>query len=181
MLVFAYATSLEEAKWSGARQLRWEENDFNFHSVTCYTNSIVSRIHVNTTKLRNIMRTLVATCVILRSLLNTTNGADSHGVPSPTFECRETLKIVLGWNKSRILIILWKNYSWDMCLERVGCSILRAPTLYTSPQPRLQKALSCRRPSHNLGPVWSDKSQLPHSQRLRLLHGVTSSDLGFRT
>ena len=39
-----------------------------FHSVTCYTNSIVSRIHVNTIKLRNIMCTLVATGVILRSL-----------------------------------------------------------------------------------------------------------------
>ena len=39
-----------------------------FHNVTCYTNSIVSRIHVNTTKLRNITCTLVATCVILQSL-----------------------------------------------------------------------------------------------------------------
>ena len=39
-----------------------------FHSVTCYTNSTVSRIHVNTTKLRNITCTLVATGVILRSL-----------------------------------------------------------------------------------------------------------------
>ena len=39
-----------------------------FHNVTCYTNSIVSRIHVNTTKLHNITCTLVATCVILRSL-----------------------------------------------------------------------------------------------------------------
>ena len=39
-----------------------------FHDVTCYTNSIVSLIHVNTTKLHNIMCTLVATCVILRSL-----------------------------------------------------------------------------------------------------------------
>ena len=41
-----------------------------FQSVTCYTNSIVSRIHVNTAKLRNITCTLVATrCgVILRSL-----------------------------------------------------------------------------------------------------------------
>jgi hypothetical protein len=40
-----------------------------FHNVTCYTNSIkVSRIHVNTTKLRNITCTLVATCVILWSL-----------------------------------------------------------------------------------------------------------------
>src|ERR1700737_1683019 len=39
-----------------------------FHNVTCYTNSIVSCIHVNTTKLRNITCTLVATGVILWSL-----------------------------------------------------------------------------------------------------------------
>ena len=39
-----------------------------FHNVTCYTNSIVSLIHVNTTKFRNIMCTFIATCVILRSL-----------------------------------------------------------------------------------------------------------------
>ena len=39
-----------------------------FHDITCYTNSIVSCIHVNTTKFRNIMCTLVSTCVILRSL-----------------------------------------------------------------------------------------------------------------
>ena len=38
------------------------------HSVTCYTNSIVSRIHVNTTKLYNITCTLVARGVIIRSL-----------------------------------------------------------------------------------------------------------------
>jgi hypothetical protein len=39
-----------------------------FHSVTCYTNSITLRIHVNTTKLCSIMCTLVATGVILWSL-----------------------------------------------------------------------------------------------------------------
>ena len=38
------------------------------HNVTCYTKSIVSRIHGNTTKLHNITCTLVATGVILRSL-----------------------------------------------------------------------------------------------------------------
>ena len=38
------------------------------HNVTCYINSIVSRIHVNTTTLCNVTCTLVATCVILRSL-----------------------------------------------------------------------------------------------------------------
>ena len=39
-----------------------------FHSVTFYTNYVLSRIHVNTTKLRNITCTLVALGVILRSL-----------------------------------------------------------------------------------------------------------------
>ena len=39
-----------------------------FHSVTCYTNSLVSHIHVNTTKLHNITCILVATIVILWSL-----------------------------------------------------------------------------------------------------------------
>jgi hypothetical protein len=38
------------------------------HNVTCYTNSIEKRIHVNITKLCNITCTLVATSVILRSL-----------------------------------------------------------------------------------------------------------------
>ena len=39
-----------------------------FHNVTCYTNSIISSIHVNTIKLHNITCTLVATSVIRRSL-----------------------------------------------------------------------------------------------------------------
>ena len=39
-----------------------------FHNVTCYTNSMVSRIHINTTKLCNITCTLVATCMILWNL-----------------------------------------------------------------------------------------------------------------
>ena len=37
-----------------------------FHNVTCYTDSIVSCIHVNITKLCKFTCTLVATCVILR-------------------------------------------------------------------------------------------------------------------
>ena len=36
-----------------------------FHNVTCYTNSILSCIHVNTTILRNITCPLVSTSVIL--------------------------------------------------------------------------------------------------------------------
>ena len=39
-----------------------------FHNVTSCTNSIKSRIHVNTTKLRNITCTLVSTCVIILNL-----------------------------------------------------------------------------------------------------------------
>ena len=38
-----------------------------FHNVTCYTYSIASRIHVNTTKLCSITCTLVATGVIIQS------------------------------------------------------------------------------------------------------------------
>jgi hypothetical protein len=40
----------------------------SFHNVTCYTNSLLSRVHVNIIELSNIMCTLAATCVILRSL-----------------------------------------------------------------------------------------------------------------
>ena len=38
-----------------------------FHNITCYTNSLLSRIHVTTTKLLNTRCTLVATSVILWS------------------------------------------------------------------------------------------------------------------
>jgi hypothetical protein len=38
-----------------------------FHNVTCYTNSLSLRIHAKTTELLNIMCTLVATRVRLRS------------------------------------------------------------------------------------------------------------------
>ena len=61
-------TSPGKAKWSGPHQREWEENIFKLHSVTSYINSIVSRFHVNTTKLCNLMCTLVGTGVILRSL-----------------------------------------------------------------------------------------------------------------
>ena len=58
MLVHAYATSPGKTKWSGPHQRRWEENEFNFYSVTCYTTSIVSRIHINIAKLPVISRAL---------------------------------------------------------------------------------------------------------------------------
>ena len=58
-----------KAKWSGAHQQNQEDNEFKLLSVTCYTNSRVSLIHINTTKLYEITcNTLVATCVIIWSL-----------------------------------------------------------------------------------------------------------------
>ena len=65
---------------------------------------------------------------------------------------------------------------------RVGYGLLLHPTLNISPSPRLasphlQKVTPCRHLCHDSGPVSSDKSQLPCSQRSRL-HGSTSSDSG---
>jgi hypothetical protein len=68
MLVHACATSPMKTKWSGSHHTIQMLHFVLFHSVTCYTNFIVSRIHVNTTKLRNITHSLVATGFILRSL-----------------------------------------------------------------------------------------------------------------
>jgi hypothetical protein len=68
MLVHACATSPRKAKWSGPHHTMRMLHFVLFHNVRCYTNPIGSHIHANTTKLRNITCTLVATCVILRSL-----------------------------------------------------------------------------------------------------------------
>ena len=68
MLVHAYGTSYGKAKWSGPHHTIKLLHLVLFHSVTCYIDSTISCIHVNTTKLRSIMCTLVVTCVILRSL-----------------------------------------------------------------------------------------------------------------
>jgi hypothetical protein len=59
---------LGKAKWSGPHHNIKILHFVSFHSVTCYTDSMVSRIHVNPTKLRNIMCTLIATGVIIRNL-----------------------------------------------------------------------------------------------------------------
>ena len=66
--MLVHACKCHIVKGSGPRQRRREENGFKFHSVTCYTNSIASRIHVNTTKFCNITCTLVAIGVVLWSL-----------------------------------------------------------------------------------------------------------------
>ena len=68
MLVNAYATSPGKAKWLGPHHIIKVLHFVLFHNVTCYTNTITSHIHVNTTTLRNITCTFVATCMILRSL-----------------------------------------------------------------------------------------------------------------
>ena len=68
MLVHAHVISPGKIKWSGPHHTIRMLHFVLFHSVTCYTNPTVTRIHVNTTKLRNITCTLVATGVILQSL-----------------------------------------------------------------------------------------------------------------
>ena len=65
MLVHAYVTSPGKAKWSGPHRTIQMLHFVLSHSATCYTDSIVSCIHVNTTELCNITCTLVATNVIL--------------------------------------------------------------------------------------------------------------------
>jgi hypothetical protein len=68
MLVHVYATSPRKAKWSGPHHNIRVLHFVLFHIVTCYTNSIVSGMQVNTSKLHSITCTLVTTRVILRSL-----------------------------------------------------------------------------------------------------------------
>jgi hypothetical protein len=52
-----------------------------FHNITCYTNSIASHIHVNTTRLRNITCTWVATVVILRRSLGCSRSCHASDLP----------------------------------------------------------------------------------------------------
>jgi hypothetical protein len=82
---------------------------------------------------------------------------------------------------SRILISLWKKNIAGLVL-RLGSNVLFNPTRDTSPKLHLQKVLTCKHPFHiwDLGSVWSSKSQLPCSKRLRL-HELISSGLGLGT
>ena len=54
MLVHAYVTLSGKAKWSEPHLIIKMLHFVLFHNVTCYTNSIVSGIYVNTTKIHNI-------------------------------------------------------------------------------------------------------------------------------
>ena len=64
----AYATLPGKVKWSAPHHTIKMMYFVLFLSVTCYNSSMLSCIHVNTTKLYNITCTLVATGVILWSL-----------------------------------------------------------------------------------------------------------------
>jgi hypothetical protein len=69
LCLHAYVTLYGKAKWSGRHHTMKMLHFVLFHNVTCYTRySIVSRIHVTTTKVHNITCSLVATSVILWSL-----------------------------------------------------------------------------------------------------------------
>ena len=81
-----------------------------FHSVTRYTNSLVSHIHVKTKKLRNITCILVATSVILHSL-----------------ECRWVLNMIISLSWAPTIVMQGENLGksfivlgflcWDIRLE----------------------------------------------------------------
>ena len=68
VLVHAYATSHGKVEWNGRPHHTIKTLHFVlFHSVTCYTNSIISCIPVDTMKLCNVTCTSVERGVILRS------------------------------------------------------------------------------------------------------------------
>ena len=99
MLLHAYATSPGKAKWSGPHQPRWEDNEFKFHSVTCYINSMVSHFHVNTKKLCNITCTLVDIGVILWSLEFSDKWTSWYLYVEWMWQCKE-IKINI-WRRNR--------------------------------------------------------------------------------
>jgi hypothetical protein len=85
-----------------------------FHDITCYTNSIVSCIHVNTTNLHNITCTLVATCVLLWSL-----GCISftHSMHDFNIKIHQLLNFQFTL-KNPYLLIYIKNYM-DTCTTQI--------------------------------------------------------------
>ena len=119
-----------------------------------------------------------------------------HGIPSPThddkaqhawrqrpnFWASRNRQNAVYIHQSRVFILLSKQ-SWDLCWE-LGIIFAR-PNSQHKPQISPPKVMSCRHPCHawdlfrtqDLGPMWSGKSQLSCSQRLRL-HRLSSSDLG---
>jgi hypothetical protein len=80
-------------------------------NVTCCTNSLVSRIHGNTTKLRNITCTLVATGVILGSLDCTTSDHTLFFFPSVCMDNAWKLRFKKLWLAcSNMKHVLWYDF-----------------------------------------------------------------------
>ena len=87
-----------------------------FHNVTCYTNSIVSRVLVNNAQLRNITCTLIGTIVILRSL-DCTWSSPNH-IP---IKYRSPIKKPSFWttHASNMLQLRGAGSTWAPNLEHV--------------------------------------------------------------
>ena len=76
-----------------------------FHNVTCYTNSIVSCIHVNTTKPHNIMCIMIAIGVILCNLECTCMGSIPFGkIAIPSIIFVQIWYWVFGWPRVHDII-----------------------------------------------------------------------------
>ena len=71
-----------------------------FYNVACYTNSIASHIHDNTTKLCNSMCTLVATCVILQNLECSENIPNPNNVVDGSILAREIISLLTMWSST---------------------------------------------------------------------------------
>jgi hypothetical protein len=95
-----------------------------FHNVTCYTNSIVSRIHVNTTKLCKITCTLMATCVILRSLECISIKA-LHWVPIPMPMPTHTHGILGGHGWASVVYIPASNSKLESNFSDAGNTLTK--------------------------------------------------------
>ena len=122
--------------------------------------------------------------------------AGSHEVPSPTRVSMSQhggeVPTFESWDTNRILLIIFKVGSWlfyaklfTRLLLRVGFIFVARPNSqhnsWASPpkSDAMYASMSCLG-LRTWDPMWSGKSQLPCSQRLRL-HRLTSSDLGLST
>ena len=87
-----------------------------FHNVSCYNNSIVSRIHANTTKLCNTTCTFVATCVILQSLecMLWVLEQSTSIVPSDVCYCSELNDAITSYSNVWFLLMKVKIGSSDI-------------------------------------------------------------------
>ena len=102
-----------------------------------------------------------------------------HGGRVLAFEPQETIKIWLIIIKVGSRLFYAEIFAG--LVLKVGSNFSLAPTLNTKSQASPPKSVAMSASMSYLRPVWSRKSQIPCSQRLRL-HGLTSSsDLGLGT